>query len=567
MARRGPTRIVRDPARADPGRGRGRQLQRRARRGAAAAASTPTPARRRLRAELVRRPDRRRARGGRLRHRSAGPGGSARPTRRSAPPGVRVVRGLRAAGATRTATTLQVTAIAVADELAAAADLVKAKLAGRPVAVVRGLAAPGRRRPSRDARPRTWSAAAGAGHVRATAARRRCWPPCWPPPASRTATRSCCDARARRRAAAALLGRRRRSTGGSRSSHAAGRLTAGGRPRRTVPAADAGVDSAVRCDSAAGLGRRATRLARAREPGVTQAQRDRRRPRQRTGPRRRARPARQAPAAATVVTGSPRSRRPARRSSVAARSCLLVICVVLAVGPAGLPASICSSRTPGPQRRHRRDRRRASAAAGCDPVAENAATGNQEHVAEGTKVDVRPDPARLGRALPHPGPVHQALLHRPTTGPRSRPWCTTSSTATRSPGTAPTLPERPGHAPCEQIARTFGSETYDPAQKFIAAPWTERRRRRFPAGKNVVLARWTADPGQPGRHRRAEGRPPVLHRGQRPGDQGLHGQVPRRQLPGAQRRVTPAAARPDPSRPCGGKWSFRGPIRPDLRPR
>jgi coenzyme F420-0:L-glutamate ligase/coenzyme F420-1:gamma-L-glutamate ligase len=35
---------------------------------------------------------------------------------------------------------LQVTEMAVADELAAAADLVKAKLAGRPVAVVRGLA-------------------------------------------------------------------------------------------------------------------------------------------------------------------------------------------------------------------------------------------------------------------------------------------------------------------------------------------------------------------------------------------------------------------------------------------
>ena len=34
---------------------------------------------------------------------------------------------------------LQVTVMAVADELAAAADLVKGKLRGRPVAVVRGL--------------------------------------------------------------------------------------------------------------------------------------------------------------------------------------------------------------------------------------------------------------------------------------------------------------------------------------------------------------------------------------------------------------------------------------------
>ena len=54
---------------------------------------------------------------------------------------------------------LQVTAVAIADELAAAADLAKAKLAGRPVAVVRGLerfvcsdtASPGGRQPETHA--------------------------------------------------------------------------------------------------------------------------------------------------------------------------------------------------------------------------------------------------------------------------------------------------------------------------------------------------------------------------------------------------------------------------------
>jgi coenzyme F420-0:L-glutamate ligase/coenzyme F420-1:gamma-L-glutamate ligase len=51
--------------------------------------------------------------------------------------GVRVIDGY--AGRTDAyGNELQVTAIAIADELAAAADLVKAKLAGRPVAVIRG---------------------------------------------------------------------------------------------------------------------------------------------------------------------------------------------------------------------------------------------------------------------------------------------------------------------------------------------------------------------------------------------------------------------------------------------
>jgi hypothetical protein len=47
------------------------------------------------------------------------------------------------------------------------------------------------------------------------------------------------------------------------------------------------------------------------------------------------------------------------------------------------------------------------------------------------------------------------------------------------------------------IAKTFTSEDYDPTQKFIAAPWTDADGAGFPAGKNVVLTRWTADPTNP----------------------------------------------------------------------
>ena len=68
--------------------------------------------------------------------------------------------------------------MALADELAAAADLAKGKLAGRPVAVVRGLADLVGDAGEDGGRP---GPPAGAGHVRASAAGRRCWPRRWRP--------------------------------------------------------------------------------------------------------------------------------------------------------------------------------------------------------------------------------------------------------------------------------------------------------------------------------------------------------------------------------------------------
>ncbi len=85
----------------------------------------------------------------------AGPGATARPTSRSARPALAVLHGY-AGGSDRHGNELLVTEVAVADELAAAADLVKGKLTGIPVAVVRGLH-PGRRRLRR---PHTWCAPA-----------------------------------------------------------------------------------------------------------------------------------------------------------------------------------------------------------------------------------------------------------------------------------------------------------------------------------------------------------------------------------------------------------------------
>ena len=44
------------------------------------------------------------------------------------------------------------------------------------------------------------------------------------------------------------------------------------------------------------------------------------------------------------------------------------------------------------------------AEAGCDPIAEHAATGNQDHVPEGTKVDYAQTPPDSGKHYPTPAP-------------------------------------------------------------------------------------------------------------------------------------------------------------------
>ena len=72
---------------------------------------------------------------------------------------------------------LEVTQVAVADEIAAAADLVKGKLRGVPVAIVRGLAVDGKLPDDglgqRDARPRSGGGPVPAGHGRGDRGRSR----------------------------------------------------------------------------------------------------------------------------------------------------------------------------------------------------------------------------------------------------------------------------------------------------------------------------------------------------------------------------------------------------------
>lgn len=136
------------------------------------------------------------------------------------------------------------------------------------------------------------------------------------------------------------------------------------------------------------------------------------------------------------------------------------------------------------------------AAAACDPVSENAATGNQEHKATGTPITYDQTPPDSGPHWDTPAafskhfyakserPAVETLVHNLEHG-YTVAWYRDGA------------PKDQVDA-LKRIAKTFASSEEDNADKFIAAPWTDADGAGFPDGKNVVLARWTADPQNPG---------------------------------------------------------------------
>jgi len=141
-----------------------------------------------------------------------------------------------------------------------------------------------------------------------------------------------------------------------------------------------------------------------------------------------------------------------------------------------------------------------AASAGCDDVAQNPATGNQDHVPDGTSVTYDRTPPDSGPHYASPAPFTKRFY----------------SAADRPPVEALVHNLEHGYtvvwyradAPAEEvgtlqdIAKTFGGDDYNPADKFIAAPWTGEG---FPDGKNVVLTHWSADPANPAETARQQG--------------------------------------------------------------
>ena len=173
---------------------------------------------------------------------------------------------------------------------------------------------------------------------------------------------------------------------------------------------------------------------------------------------------------------------------------LLIICVVLAVALLAYPVYLFVD-----------DYRARNAtlpsigvtveAARCDPASEQPASGNQDHVEDGTKVAYTEFPPASGQHYNAPAPFTrnfytmadrppvEALVHNLEHG-YTIAWYRDGA-------------PRGEVRALQRAAKTFSSDDYDPAKKFIAAPWASSDGGEFPAGKNVVLTRWTADPNDP----------------------------------------------------------------------
>jgi hypothetical protein len=136
--------------------------------------------------------------------------------------------------------------------------------------------------------------------------------------------------------------------------------------------------------------------------------------------------------------------------------------------------------------------------AGCDPVVENPASGNQDHQPVGTPITYPQTPPNSGPHYDTPAPFAK---HFYSTG--DRPAVPTLVHNLEHGYTIAwyrdTTPQDQVDA-LESISRTFSTSLRtqaDFSSKFIAAPWSEADGPAFPAGKNVVLTRWYADPQAP----------------------------------------------------------------------
>jgi hypothetical protein len=135
------------------------------------------------------------------------------------------------------------------------------------------------------------------------------------------------------------------------------------------------------------------------------------------------------------------------------------------------------------------------ASAGCDPATEVAASGNQDHVADGTPVTYQQTPPSSGPHYATPAPFTKRFY---TTKDRP-PVETLVHNLEHGYAIAwyrSTAPQKQIDQ-LEQISKTFKDENYNPADKFIAAPWGPDDPAGFPEGKNVVLTHWYANPANP----------------------------------------------------------------------
>lgn len=174
---------------------------------------------------------------------------------------------------------------------------------------------------------------------------------------------------------------------------------------------------------------------------------------------------------------------------------LLVICFVLALALMAYPVYLLvdDARARGASLE---DLGVSVSEAGCSPVAESPASGGGDHVQVGTKVPYEQLPPVTGPHYDTPAPFTkpfyteadrpevEVLVHNLEHG-YTVAWYRAD------------IPDE-DKAELQRISKTFAKDTFDPANKFIAAPWTAADGDGFPEGENIKLARWFANPENPG---------------------------------------------------------------------
>lgn len=170
---------------------------------------------------------------------------------------------------------------------------------------------------------------------------------------------------------------------------------------------------------------------------------------------------------------------------------LITVCVVLAGLLLAYPVSMFVSdlrlkNTP------RNELGASLAEAGCAPAEENPATGNQEHVPDGTPVDYDRLPPDSGPHYNHWAPF-TTRFYAPEDRPDIQELVHNLEHGYTIVWYNPDMDSQQVKE-LRQISRTFGDEMVD---KFIAAPWTEADGAPFPDGTNLTMTRWYANPENP----------------------------------------------------------------------
>ena len=129
-----------------------------------------------------------------------------------------------------------------------------------------------------------------------------------------------------------------------------------------------------------------------------------------------------------------------------------------------------------------------ASAASCSPVSDNSASGTQDHVQEGTKVDYSTSPPSSGKHYPVPSefgktfydksdrPAVENLVHNLEHGYTILWYNDTAAADSKQ------MDE------IEQIAK--GKLPSDANGKFIAAPFHASDGKAWPDGKNIAFAHW-----------------------------------------------------------------------------